>query len=70
MSDSLKDKAEGKAKEVKGKVTGDQATETEGKAQQTVGNIKGKADEVASNVREAQEEHARSTDEATRRQTP
>lgn len=50
MSDSLKDKVAGKAKEVKGKATGDKGTEAEGKAQQTVGTVKGKADEVASNV--------------------
>jgi uncharacterized protein YjbJ (UPF0337 family) len=69
MSDSLKDKAEGKAKEVKGKVTGDRATETEGQAQQTVGNIKGKADEVAGNVRNAQDDNARDT-EGDRHRTP
>jgi uncharacterized protein YjbJ (UPF0337 family) len=50
MSDSLKDKVAGKAKEVKGKATGDKGTELEGQAQQTVGTVKGKADEVAGNV--------------------
>ncbi|HEY7066242.1 MAG TPA: CsbD family protein [Chloroflexota bacterium] len=36
----LKDKAEGKAKEVKGAATGDKKTEMEGKAQGAKGNVK------------------------------
>ena len=62
MTDSLKDKAQGKAKEVGGKVTGDRSTEAEGKAQQMKGNVEGKADEVAGNMRSAgrdAERHAR-----------
>jgi len=66
MSDSMQDKIAGKAKEVKGKVTWDKATETEGKAQQTRGNVKGKADEVAGNVRGA----ADAADREARRPNP
>lgn len=66
MPDSMQDKVAGKAKEVTGKVTGDQATETEGKAQQTRGNVKGKADEVADNVRFA----AENADREARRPNP
>ena len=42
----LGDKAAGKAKEVKGAVTGDKKTEAEGKAQGARGNIKKTADKV------------------------
>jgi uncharacterized protein YjbJ (UPF0337 family) len=53
----VKDQLEGKAKEVKGKVTGDEATEMEGKAQQKVGRAKGKisgkADELKGKARQA-----------------
>jgi uncharacterized protein YjbJ (UPF0337 family) len=36
----VKDKVQGKAEEVKGKVTGDRATELKGKARQAVGEAK------------------------------
>ena len=36
--DSTKDKISGKAKEVEGKVTGDKARETQGKAEGILGN--------------------------------
>jgi uncharacterized protein YjbJ (UPF0337 family) len=36
----MKDKVQGKAEEVKGKVTGDRATELKGKARQAVGEAK------------------------------
>jgi uncharacterized protein YjbJ (UPF0337 family) len=45
----LKDEAEGKAKEVQGKLTGNQKRETEGKLQQA----KGKTKDVAKDVRDA-----------------
>ena len=48
----LGDKVEGKAKEIKGKLTDDEATEVEGKAQQAAGKIKDTADDVADEVRD------------------
>ncbi len=42
----MKDKFEGKAKEVEGKVTDDPARETEGKAQGTMGGLKQDAREL------------------------
>ncbi len=47
----LGDKVEGKAKELKGKLTGDKATEMEGKGQQAAGEIKDAADDVADEMR-------------------
>jgi uncharacterized protein YjbJ (UPF0337 family) len=41
-----KDKLEGKAREIKGKVTGDRAEELKGKAQQAWGEAEGKFDDV------------------------
>jgi uncharacterized protein YjbJ (UPF0337 family) len=41
-----KDKLEGKAKELKGKVTGDRVEELKGKAQQVRGEAKGKLNDV------------------------
>jgi uncharacterized protein YjbJ (UPF0337 family) len=40
------DKAEGKAKEVTGKLTGDEDLESKGKAQGTAGDIKDKVEDV------------------------
>jgi len=48
----LGDKVEGTAKEVKGKLTDDEATEMEGKTQQAVGEVKDTADDVADEVRD------------------
>jgi uncharacterized protein YjbJ (UPF0337 family) len=48
----LGDKVEGKAKEIKGKVTDDKSTEMEGKAQQAAGKIKDTADDVADEMRD------------------
>ncbi len=42
----LGDKAAGKAKEVKGAVTGDKKTEAEGKVQGAKGNVKDAADKA------------------------
>ena len=42
----MKDKLEGKAKEVEGKVTKDRSRETEGKAQGKMGGLKQDAREV------------------------
>ena len=47
----LGDKVGGKAKELKGKLTGDKATEMEGKVQQAAGEIKDAADDVADEMR-------------------
>ena len=43
----LGDKVEGKAKEIKGKLTDDEPTEMKGKAQQAAGKLKDTADDVA-----------------------
>jgi len=48
----LGDKVEGKAKEIKGKVTDDKSTEVEGKAQQAAGKVKDTADDIADEVRD------------------
>jgi uncharacterized protein YjbJ (UPF0337 family) len=40
------DRVEGKAKELKGKITGDKTEEAEGKAQQATGKMKGKLEEA------------------------
>jgi len=42
----LGDRVEGKAKELKGKITGDKIEEAEGKAQQAAGKMKGKLEEA------------------------
>jgi len=42
----LGDRVEGKAKELKGKITGDKAEELEGKAQGATGKMKGKMDQA------------------------
>ncbi len=46
----LGDKIAGSAKEVAGKVTGDDTLEAKGKAQQIVGNAKDKADDARDSV--------------------
>jgi uncharacterized protein YjbJ (UPF0337 family) len=43
----VKDKIEGKGKEVKGKITGDKKEELEGKAQQGLGDVKQTGKELA-----------------------
>jgi uncharacterized protein YjbJ (UPF0337 family) len=52
-----KDQIEGKAKEIKGKLTDDEATEAEGKAQQTKGKVEnkveGKVDEIKGKLKQA-----------------
>ena len=42
----IKDKVQGKAREVKGAATGDAGTEMKGKAQQAKGNVEGKMNEA------------------------
>ncbi|PZR85728.1 MAG: CsbD family protein [Candidatus Nephthysia bennettiae] len=42
----MKDKIQGKAEELKGKVTGDKSEELKGKARQTEGGAKEKLDEA------------------------
>jgi uncharacterized protein YjbJ (UPF0337 family) len=41
-----KERVEGKAKELEGKITGDESREAEGRAQGKVGEVKEKADEA------------------------
>jgi len=57
----MKDQVEGKAKEIKGKLTDDEATEAEGKMQQGVGKAKGKvtgkADELKGKTRQTIADH-------------
>lgn len=48
----LGDKIEGKAKEMKGKVTGDKSTELEGKAQQAKGKVKDTASDITDEINE------------------
>jgi hypothetical protein len=43
----MKDKLQGKAEELKGKLTGDKATELKGKARQGVGTVKQTGKELA-----------------------
>jgi len=52
----LKDQIEGKGKELKGRVTGDEATETEGQVQQTKGKITHEADRAKQKVQGKVEE--------------
>jgi len=47
----IKDKAEGKARELKGKITGDRAEEARGNAQQVKGKVEGAANRVADKTR-------------------
>jgi uncharacterized protein YjbJ (UPF0337 family) len=53
----MKDQIEGKAKEIKGKLTDDEATEAEGKAQHTKGRVEnkveGKLDEIKGKLKQA-----------------
>ncbi|MGH2443036.1 MAG: CsbD family protein [Chloroflexota bacterium] len=48
--DELKDKTEGMAKEAAGTVTGNDSQKQEGRAQQTMGNVKGAANDVKDRV--------------------
>ena len=48
----MKDKVQGKAREVKGKVTGDKSDQVKGKAQQVKGAIEGKLDDIKSSSRD------------------
>lgn len=50
--DGLKDEVVGKAKEVEGKVTGDDLRETEGKAQGLLGKAKDAASDVVDDIKE------------------
>lgn len=50
---SLKDDISGKAKEVTGKVTGDQELEAKGKAQQLAGDVKDKIAEAKDDIGDA-----------------
>jgi uncharacterized protein YjbJ (UPF0337 family) len=69
-----KDRIEGKAKEVEGRITGDESREAEGRAQGSWGELKEKANDAwedvkdkageAFNAREKRRQHAR---EAQRR---
>lgn len=52
MDNEQKDKLEGKAKEVEGKLTGDEVRENEGKAQHAWGDAKDKVKDAADEVRE------------------
>ncbi|HEX2525917.1 MAG TPA: CsbD family protein [Geminicoccus sp.] len=47
MASGTMDKIKGGVKEVAGKVTGDQRTETEGKTDQTKGDVKNATDNVS-----------------------
>ena len=47
-----KDRIEGKAKELEGKVTGDESREAEGRAQGKVGEVKEKADDAWEDVKD------------------
>jgi uncharacterized protein YjbJ (UPF0337 family) len=47
----MKDKARGKAEEIKGKVTGNRREEMKGKARQAVGNVKRTVRDVKQDVR-------------------
>lgn len=49
----LKDKIEGKAQEIKGKVTDNERDEAEGKAKQMRGDVKGAANDAKSKVQRA-----------------
>jgi len=53
----LGDRVEGKAKEIKGKVTGDKVEEVEGKAEQAAGKMKGKMEEARENVSNPSRSH-------------
>ena len=55
----LGDKVEGKAKELKGKLTGDKATEMEGKGQQAAGELKDTVDDVADEMRDRSRDRTR-----------
>ncbi|MCT0042105.1 CsbD family protein [Weissella confusa] len=50
--DGAKNKVVGKAKEVEGKVTGDETREAEGKAQGLLGKGKDAADDVVEDIKE------------------
>lgn len=50
------DRIEGKAKEVEGKVTGDESREAEGRAQGTWGEIKDKADDALEGAKDKGED--------------
>ena len=52
MDNEHKDKIEGKAKEVEGKLTDDKSREVEGKTQHAWGDAKDKAKDTADDVRE------------------
>jgi uncharacterized protein YjbJ (UPF0337 family) len=47
------DRVEGKAKELKGKATGDEAREAEGKGQGTLGRTQDKAEDAADSLKDA-----------------
>ncbi len=47
-----KDRIEGKAKEVEGKITGDESREAEGRAQGKWGEVKEKADDAWEDVKD------------------
>ena len=48
---ATEDRVEGKAKELEGKVTGDEAREAEGKGQGTLGKAKDKVSDAADSIR-------------------
>ncbi|MEV5597781.1 CsbD family protein [Streptomyces sp. NPDC052496] len=50
MGESAMDKAKGKAKEMKGKVTGDERTKGEGRTDQAKGKAKGAMEDAKGNV--------------------
>ncbi|HEX3606975.1 MAG TPA: CsbD family protein [Candidatus Dormibacteraeota bacterium] len=55
MGDGDLDRLTGKAKEIGGKVTGDQELEGEGKTQNAAGNIKNKIEDAGAKVKGAAE---------------
>ena len=55
----LGDKVEGKAKELKGKLTDDEATEMEGKGQQAAGELKDAVDDAADEMRDRSRDRTR-----------
>lgn len=58
----LKDKLQGNAKEAAGAVSGDDQMKNEGRAQQTVGNVKGVANDVKDKVGSAVDDAKNNTD--------
>ena len=63
-----KDRIEGKAKELEGKVTGDESREAEGRTQGKLGETKEKADDVWEDVKDKAGEMFNDRDEKKERE--